>query len=307
MRIDLNLANIFLAIWRHRSVSRAAGALNLSQSAVSGSLARLREQLDDPLFVRTRSAMEPTPRAVEIAPMLESAVAQMQRAMAPAGRFDPRIMDRAITIGMSDDYMLACGPALLRRIAAEAPRASIIFRQCNSHTAEGMLETGEIEIAMVSTPRLRSRTMRYEAIGTSDYLCLADAAALGTSFPLSLDAYVDLPHILVSYSGRSGIVDQVLRNMGRERRIMAALTQFAALPPFLTGTKAICTLPSHAAIALVETSGLRTCAPPVPIERYDVSLVWRSDKQADATNQWLRESMADAWNGCLHCGSRSVS
>lgn len=296
MRIDLNLAPTFLAIWHYRSVSRAAVALNLSQSAVSGGLARLREHLDDPLFVRTRAGMEPTPRAIEIAPILESALVQMQQAMSPVGPFDPRNMDRAISVGMSDDYMLACGPALLRQVAGQAPNASIIFRQCNSQTAEAMLESGEIEIAMVTTRPLKSRAMRHEVIGRSDYLCLADASALGAAFPLELDAYVALPHVLVSYSGRSGIVDQVLRAIGKERRIMAALTQFAALPAFLTGTKAVCTLPSHAANALARTSALATCPPPMAIEGYDVSLVWRSDKQADAVNQWLRMSMTDAWN-----------
>jgi len=301
MRIDLNLATTFLAIWRHRNVSRAAHALNLSQSAVSGGLARLREQLADPLFVRTRSGMEPTPRAAQIAPILETAVAQMHQAMIPAGRFEPRSMDRTIPVGMSDDYMLACGPALLRRVAAQAPNASIIFRQCNSQTAEAMLEAGEIEIAMVAAPQLKSRTMLHEAIGSSDYLCLADATAIDAPFPLGLDAYVALPHVLVSYSGRSGIVDQVLQSLGRKRKIMAALTQFAALPTFLTGAQAICTLPSHAAIALARTSGLRTCAPPMDMGRYDVRLVWRSDKHADAAHQWLRKSMTEAWNASPAC------
>lgn len=294
-RLDLNLATTFLAIWRHRSVSKAAQALNLSQSAVSGALGRLRAQVGDPLFVRTRAAMEPTPRATQIAPLIEAALGQMQQALGPAEPFEAARLARAITVGMSDDYMLACGPELVRQIAAQAPEASVIVRQCNSHTAQAMLESGEIELAMVAMPRLLGRTMRRAVIGRSDYLCLADAPALAVGFPLSLDDFVALPQILVSYSGRSGAVDQALEALGRERRILAALTQFAALPPFLLGANAVCTLPSHAALALAGASGLQTCPPPMAMPDYEISLVWRSDKHADPASCWLRATLVAAW------------
>lgn len=296
-RIDLNLTTTFLAVWQERSVSKAAVRLGLSQSAVSGALARLRDAVGDPLFVRTSTTMEPTPRAIEIAPLLERALAQLGEALTPKTAFDPATIARAFTIGMSDDFMLACGPAFARRVAVEAPAASVIFRQCNSQTVEAMLEAREVDVAMVAAPRLRSRVMRHEDIGSSDYRCLVDPAAIGKTLPLTLDAYLGLPHVLVSYSGQSGIVDQALKGIGRQRQVMTALTQFAALPSFLLGVAAVATLPGHAAVALARVSRLQTFVPPIALDRYRVSLAWRSDMDADPPTRWVRTQLQMAWAG----------
>ena len=60
--VDLNLLVLFDAVLRHRSVSRAAAAVGLSQPAVSNGLRRLREHFHDRLFVRTAEGMMPSPR-----------------------------------------------------------------------------------------------------------------------------------------------------------------------------------------------------------------------------------------------------
>lgn len=304
-RIDLNLATIFLAIWEERSVSRAALRLHLSQPAVSGSLSRLRQATADPLFVRTRASMEPTPRAIEMAPVLEAALGQMNDALAGRKAFEPDTAARSFTIGMSDDFMLACGPSLARTVVARAPRASLIFRQCSSQTVEEMLEARQIDVAMVAGQRAHSKIM-HEDIGTSDYACLVDPVAMGEALPLSLDAYLRVPHVLVSYSGRTGIVDQALAALGRQRRVVAALTQFAALPSFLLGSSAVATLPRHAAIALSKVTSLHAMPAPLPLGGFHVSLAWRRDVEGDPANQWIRALLRDTWLECEETGSRRV-
>ncbi|NOW47733.1 DNA-binding transcriptional LysR family regulator [Novosphingobium sp. SG751A] len=296
-RLDLNLATSFLAIWEERSVSRAALRLNLSQSALSGSLARLRGITGDPLFVRSRMGMEPTPRAIAMAPVLSAALDRMSEALAPLPPFAPGGIARALVVGMSDDFMLACGPALVRRLLAEAPQASVIFRQCNSQTAAAMLESREIDMAMIAGGRGRGQTIRHQAIGRSSYLCLGDGDALAPHLPLTLEGYTALPHVLVSFSGRSGIIDEALQDLGRKRRIITALTQFAALPPFLQDSGWIATLPGHAARALARSTGLSTFAPPLTLAPYEVRLCWRRDGDADPISQWLRGLLADVWQG----------
>lgn len=294
-RLDLNLATSFLAIWEERSVSRAALRLNLSQSALSGSLARLRAITEDPLFVRSRMGMEPTPRAIAMAPVLSAALDRMSEALTPLTPFVPEGVARALVVGMSDDFMLACGPALVRRLLAEAPQASVIFRQCNSQTAAAMLESREIDMAMIAGGKGRGQAIRYQAIGQSSYLCLADPIAHAA--PPTLEDYIALPHVLVSYSGRSGLIDEALQALGRKRRVITALTQFAALPPFLQGSGWIATLPTHAALALARSTGLATFAPPLALDPYEVTLCWRRDGDADPVSQWLRGLMADVWQG----------
>ena len=289
-RLDFNLTITFLALWEERSVSRAAKRLSLSQSAVSASLARLREAADDPLFVRTRGGMQPTLRAIAMAEPLQDGVALIQNAFSTVTAFDPATSRQHFSLGMSDDFQIAIGPLIARRLAAEAPCVSVTFRQANRHRVEALFEAGEIDFAVVAQPNVRSELQQQE-IGQSGYACLLDPVACGLTLPLTLEDYLSLPHLLVSFSGREGIVDHVLKDLGHSRRVQSALTHFSALPPFLIGTRAVATLPIHAARSLAAVSGLTVCAAPIDLGDYSVSILW----QRAADNLWMRQVVSDAF------------
>lgn len=293
-RIDLTLATTFMAIWEERSVSRAADRMALSQSAVSSALARLRHLCDDPLFVRSRTGMVPTPRAVQMAASVEQGVDLLRAALLGGRRFDPTTTTARFTIGMSDDYEVAIGPALSRALLEQAPDAAIVLRQTNRHMVERMLETREIDIAVAAWPSPPARIVM-EPVGRSGYASLFDPAAVADALPLSLDSYLRLPHILVSFSGREGIVDTVLRAAGRERTVPVALTHFSTLPRYLKGARAIATIPSHAARALAEDSGLAVAPAPIPLESYQVAIYRRRDMAADPALSWLAGIIRDAF------------
>ena len=99
---DLNLLLVFEALFRQGSVTRAAAQVGLSQSAMSSALGRLRAQFGDPLFVKTRSGMLPTPRALELAPTLTEALAMVRGAMGKREAFDPASSSRSLRVYMTD-------------------------------------------------------------------------------------------------------------------------------------------------------------------------------------------------------------
>lgn len=286
-RLDLNLAVTFLALWRERSVSKAAARLSLSQSAVSSALARLRDAADDPLFVRSRGGMEPTPRAVAMAQGMEQGVALLHEALRTPIAFDPATSTRRFAIGMSDDFEIAIGPRLSRMLVEEAPGVSLAIRQTNRHTVEAMIEAGDIEVAL--TAGLSARTsLCVETIGRSGYACLLDPTQFEGALPLSLDDFLTLPHILISFSGRDGIVDTALRAMGRARRIHTALTHFSAVPGYLSRMRVVATLPAHAAHALAQAQPLRVSPVPIPLGDYPVTLSCRKEIATDPAIHWLK-------------------
>ncbi|GLQ63921.1 LysR family transcriptional regulator [Gluconobacter cerinus] len=289
-RFDFNLITTFLALWEERSVSKAARRLSLSQSAVSTALGRLRDATQDPLFVRTRDGMQPTQRAIAMAEPLQCGAGLIHKAFLAGAVFDPATSHQHFSIGMSDDFEVAGGPLIAQRLATQAPHISVTFRQANRHTVETLFETGEIDFAVVANPVLRSGLLQQD-IGTSGYACLLDPEACGITLPLSLETYLALPHILVSYSGRKGIVDQVLKKMGHERRVQSALTHFSALPAFLIGTRAVATLPLHAARSLATISELTVCPAPVDLGRFSVAYLW----QRTADNSWMRQIISEAF------------
>lgn len=293
-RLDFNLVTTFLALWEERSVSKAARRLSLSQSAVSASLARLREAADDPLFVRTRHGMEPTQRAIIMAEPLRNGAGLIQAAFSTMTAFDPATSRQHFSLGMSDDFQIAIGPRIAKRLATEAPNVSVTFRQANRHKVEALFDAGEIDFAVIAQPAVHASIQQQE-IGKSGYACLLDPVSCGVGLPLTLEDYLIIPHILVSFSGREGIVDHALKTIGCTRQAPSALTHFSALPPFLTGTKAIATLPLHAAKSLAAISNLIVCAAPINLGEYSVSLLWQRTKD----NLWLRRVISDAFREIL--------
>ena len=289
-RMDLNLATVFLAVWQERSVTRAGVRLALSQAAVSSALNRLRRMTQDPLFVRVKGEMVPTPHAQAMAAAVEEHLGGLASCLQREDSFDPASSSRRFVIGASDDYELALGPALVKRVGSLAPRAAITFRQTNQYLVEHMLDERAIELAIVAKPPA-ARWIAVQGIGVSGYACLFDPRHCGIEPPLGLAQFLSLPHVLISYSGQTGAVDDALRRLGQRRTVMTSLTHFASVAQFLTGTAAIATLPSHAAAALARGSRLRTCEVPVDLGTYEVNVVTRRDAANDQGIAWLTQQL----------------
>ena len=87
--VDLNLLKTFIVIWELRSLTAAADRLHLTQPAVSHALRRLREMFDDPLFVRSTSAMVPTETAIRLHEPIARALGIIHEALHTHASFDP--------------------------------------------------------------------------------------------------------------------------------------------------------------------------------------------------------------------------
>ncbi|MFH9740986.1 LysR family transcriptional regulator [Streptomyces roseolus] len=285
-KADLNLLVVFAALMRERSVTRAAAALHLSQGATSAALGRLRGLFDDELFTRTRTGVEPTPRAVELARRIEPALGLIHGAVTSRDRFDPTTARRTFTLGMSDDLETALLPRLLDA-AADLPGIRLAVRQANRNTVADMTDRGEIDLGVAAAPAHGS-DHRGEKLFSSGYTCLFNPRLLPLRTPLALDDYLAHPHLLVSYDGRRGIVDDVLEARGLDRRVIASTTHFAGAALQLATLPALATLPTHAATVYAELLGLRASEPPLPMPRYDVSAIWHRSIDDDPAHAWLR-------------------
>ncbi len=148
-RLDLNLLHVFDAIFHTRSVTVAASNLHLTQPAVSKQLNRLRELLDDPLFVRTNEGMAPTPRAEALAGPIRKALSEVHHAIDRQLGFDPMTSDRTFRIFLSDLGQMVFLPKLLELIAREAPAVNIHTVQVPPSRMRGVaLESGDVDLAV---------------------------------------------------------------------------------------------------------------------------------------------------------------
>src|SRR3954465_3035390 len=121
--LDLNLLKVFEALMTEGSVTRAANALLMTQPAVSNALARLRDALGDPLFVRSGTGIRPTQRAVVLWEPIGEALETLRGAPRRAGVRSAPCADRIQPVDVG-----------LRRLAGDAEPAEP-FRQCRAEGA----------------------------------------------------------------------------------------------------------------------------------------------------------------------------
>ncbi|KOV60569.1 LysR family transcriptional regulator [Streptomyces sp. MMG1121] len=290
-KADLNLLVVFAALMRERSVTRAAAALHLSQGAVSAALGRLRRLFGDELFTRTRTGVEPTPHAVDLARRIEPALGLIHGAVTAPDSFDPATARHTFTLGMSDDIEATLLPRLLSATAG-LPGIRIAVRQAHRNTVAGMLDHGEITLGVAAEPA-HGTDHRGHALFTSGYSVLFNPRLLPLTAPLGLDDYLAHPHLLVSYDGRRGIVDDLLEERGLNRRVIVSTTHFAGAALQLATLPALATLPTHAAVVYAETLGLAVAEPPLPMPRFTVSTIWHSSVTDDPAHVWLRSLVSE--------------
>ncbi len=289
--IDLNLLKTFEALHDESSASRAAVRLGVTQSAISAALRRLRDLYGDQLFVRTGRGLAPTLRANQLKPVISEALDKCRQSLAMVDPGASHYEGRSVIVGLSDDFEIAHGRRLIEEVARRAPGLRLIFRQTHSLIVGRALMERDLDLA-ITAGGFAQRLLSRQVLGEGDYACLLDAASLADGQQsLSLEAFVAREHLLVSSGGFIGITDEGLAGLGLRRRVCASTTHFAALPFLLKGSQAVATIPTHAARAIADLSGLALLPCPLALPRYPIELGWRTHTQIDPTVLKVREAI----------------
>ncbi|NWC94248.1 MULTISPECIES: LysR substrate-binding domain-containing protein [unclassified Pseudomonas] len=289
--VDLNLLKTFEALHDESSASRAAVRLGVTQSAISAALRRLREVYGDQLFVRTGRGLAPTLRANQLKPVISEALDRCRQSLAMVDPQGGHYQGRSVVVGLSDDFEVAYGRRLIDEIARRAPKLRLIFRQTHSQIVAAALLDRSLDLA-ITAGGFAERRLSRQVLGEGDYACLVDAASLAPGQQtIDLDEFVRREHLLVSSGGFIGITDEGLAALGLSRHVGASTTHFAALPFLLKGSRAVATIPGHAAQAIARMTGLTVLPCPLALPRYPVELGWRTQAPLDPLLRVVREAI----------------
>jgi LysR family transcriptional activator of mexEF-oprN operon len=290
-RLDLNLLPLFLALMEERNLTRAAERLNLGQPAVSAALKRLREAVGDRLFVRSRDGMVPTARALALERSLDPALGAIHAALREKPAFEPAREERVFRLGMSDNHEHFLLPALMARLAREAPLSRVVVRPVGWSDAITALDSGEVDLLCGYLPQLASWHTR-ERLFESGFQCMFDRKRVGFRGALTLPRYLALPHLMVSSRGEfESLVDDALARLGKARRVVMVTAHFSVLPAVLKRIPAVATLPEHTARQLAREARLEVCDPPVALREYRSDLAWLTTRDDDPAHRWLRATV----------------
>lgn len=279
---DLNLLKVFEALHDEGSASRAAILLGVTQSAVSAALSRLRVLYGDQLFLRTGRGLTPTLLANQLKPVVTDALDKCRQTLSMALPMPASFEGRSVTIGLSDDFEIAIGRRLLAIIARRAPQLRVIFRQSHSQIIGDALLSRSVDLA-ISAGGLSSRTLSRELLGEGGYSCVVDPEQVQLDpATFTVEQFVEHEQVLISSGGFIGVVDEALAPLGLKRKVVASTTHFSALPYLIKGTRAIATIPDHAAQAIARISGLQVLKCPLQLRRYPIELGWRTLELSEA-------------------------
>ncbi|SDC38414.1 transcriptional regulator, LysR family [Cupriavidus sp. YR651] len=290
--IDLNLLVVLEALLAERHISRAALRLQLSQPAVSHSLARLRQLLDDPVLVRGQGGLVLTPRAHELASPLAEALAQVRILLGPTG-FQPSTARRTFKLAMSDYGTLVVLPRLLRAVRKAAPNIDLVVTQASRETMTAQVADGEIDIALGAFS-YQPDGVRTDILFDDDFACAVDAATVRDTGRLDHVAYLARSHVLVTAASERGeVVDATVARLGGRRKIACTVPHWSVAPGLIVGTNMVLTAARRSLQALADPR-LAIFEAPFAIPGFTYSMIWPERAEADPGHTWLRERMLQA-------------
>lgn len=292
---DLNLLITLNVLLDEGNVARAARRLRLSPSAMSRALARLRETMGDPLLVRAGRGLVPTPRAIELREEVARLAQEAEAVLRPAKKIDLKQVTRTFTLRTSDGFVENFGPALVERLAREAPGIRLRFLQ--KTTKDSMaLRNGSVDLETgvsgdETGPEVRTRSLFHDR-----FIGVVRPGHPLSRGDLTAARYADSLHVLVSRRGSDkGLVDEALKPLGLERKILTTVDGFAAALALTRSTDLVAAVPERHTENLRQ--GLFSFALPFPAPEVSVSMLWHPRMDGDEAHRWLREQIRDICGG----------
>ena len=303
--LDLNLLRVFDVVMAERSLTRAGRRLALTQPAISNAMRRLRETLHDELVHRQGVVLVPTPRAEALWPVIRSALHQLEQTLAPTA-FEPSTDQSTFILTMADATAAELMPGLSSWLETQAPGVSLRVVPLTTRDPRRLLRAETADLAVGHFPAvladLTARAQSGEAVDflhqrlfDGEYVCVMRRNHPLANAPLTLAAFCEARHLLVSFSGRPyGFVDEALASLGRQRRVVMTVNQFATAGRVVAQSNMLTVLPRH----FVQVAGMGDALAlrdlPLDVPLVHVDMLWSRHRPQTAAQAWLRDAVARA-------------
>lgn len=289
--IDLNLMKVFYYIYKTQSVHQAAEKLNISQSACSHSLSRLRERLNDDLFIRVTGKMIPTQQAELLAESILPALDLLYSGLKSATHFDPHIGQHHFTISGYDFSAWCVTPKLTTYLAKHFPNISVRVVQSHEQIPAKQLESGDIDISLGFDHEIEQSSQIGNDIWLCGKYCIAmdnQHQVLKNKANLQLIDFLEYSHVLVTpWNEQRGIVDSTLGKLNKKRNIATTVPNVLGAPYLLKGTEYFLAIPEIYIETIAEALQLAYVDAPLRIPDYKIKFYWHKVREKEPKVNWM--------------------
>lgn len=285
-KLDLNLLATLDVLLDEGSVVGAAKRLQLSASAMSRALARLRQATGDPLLVRAGRGLVPTPRALELQGRVRQVVIDAEAVLRPALKLDLPSLARTFAIRSTEGFAETFGPDLIARVSVEAPLVQLSFL-AKPDKDSTPLRDGTVDLETGVTGKTMGPEIRTRPLFRDCFVGVVRKGHPLAKGAITPERYAAGAHVLVSRRGlEMAPVDHALQALGLARDVRATVSGFSAAIALARGSDLIATVPGVHTRALAVD--MHRFALPMPLREFTISLFWHPRLDADPAHKWLR-------------------
>ncbi len=283
--LDARLLQLLVAVVEAGSVTGAAQRLDVTQSAVSHQLDKLRAITQDPLFVKAGRGVVATARAEALALQARELLRELER-FARSGEFEPARWQTRFTIAANDFQRDLLLPGLARRLRKHAPGVTLRVIPSGVPRLE-TLRSDDCQLIISPRPPEGSDILQ-KRLFEDRYRVFYDPQQRAA--PRDEADYLAGEHVTVLYEPQRSLdLDQLLAARGVQRRFGVLVPSFSALPAFIRGTPLLATVP--ALLARHTLAELAHAAPPISCPTLPMYLIWHLRYQQDPAHRWLRAQL----------------
>jgi DNA-binding transcriptional LysR family regulator len=293
-RLDFAMLVIFRDLVRMQKTTTVAAQLGLSQSAISHALSRLRDVFSDPLFLRRPIGLEPTQRALELLPKVETILRLTQDALDVPAQFDPASSTRSFRLAGNDLVGALITPSLVSLLRREAPGCRVAFQFAVGGASLNALRANDLDLAI---GRIWNLADEFQAtpVFEESFVVVVRKSHLAARSRMTLEDYLALDHILVSFRGGfTGMVDQALKRRRLKRRVVASVPMFLTAMITVANSNLAATVPSRLAARHAKQLGLAVFDAPLKVDPFTISLVRHARSASDLGLDWLAGKIIQA-------------
>lgn len=282
--IDLNLLVSLKVLLSYRHVSRAAEALDLTQSGMSRNLARLRSLLGDDLLVRVGNHMVLTPRAEQLQLELDTLLSDIAH-LFQGRQFNPRDTEMHFRFAAADFVTQLFFPVLCTSLFNDAPGLRIDATAWSGQTLHD-LEQGKLDFAFGGVDSAPAGIYR-AVLGRSTYVC---ATSSQNPVKITLDTYCSQGHVVPTLEGfGKNPIDSALAELGRQRNVVIRTPHFMSGLATVAQTHLVMVVPQALALAASMHYSLSLHPLPFTVEMPPFCLLWHQRHHRSPAHQWFRQ------------------
>lgn len=292
--LDLNLLVALDVLLAEESVSRAAEKINLSQSAMSAALQRLRDYFGDELFVTIGRKTRPTPLALELAEPVRRVLNAVSSEIISREPFDPASSERSFRLAASDYFTRVALTRFIPMLQRIAPGVRVDIWPVTGSNTLASFSRGDIDF-MISVSSVLLPNLPVRTLWSEDFVCIAWTGNTELGDVLTREDFARMGHVAVRLGTlRATPIDEsIVSKAGIQRRIEVIAGAFDLIPELIVGTTRIAMLQRQLADHYRKVIPIRVYELPWQVTPFEVAIQWHKHGDSDPANLWFRKTLFD--------------